>query len=482
MGSLGVVVRLLPDGTPDASFGTGGAVEVALTGIGGLALQADGRLVLSGYTGWFGDRVIAAQRLHPDGTPDATFGDGGLAQADLDPYAYGAAVAVQPDGAVLLLAHYLRDLSCYPFPTCEPYDRGYGLVRLLPDGTLDPAFGDGDGATALIEAMNTPGTLLLQPDGKILVAGLVAGLYQDRDGSHPVLARHRADGALDAGFGDGGLVHGAFGSKNEGFWSVAAQPDGRILAAGFHGNGLFGAGGQYDFLLARYLGDAAVAVSAAPTAPATIPPGGGAFAFTLRLANATDQPQTVEVWTEADGPAARSPVLGPRSVTLAPHATLTRTLTQRVPGAAPAGDYVYAVRAGAFPDGSVTSASFPVTKAAGALAARTSGDAVWTIEGWDETAAPASAASEVPAALSLSSASPNPFRGGARITLAVPSAQPVRVGVYDALGREVAVLLDGEAEAGAHALALDGRGLAAGVYVVRAEGAGAVAVRRVVRY
>src|SRR5690606_5531872 len=87
-----------------------------------------------------------------------------------------------------------------------------------------------------------------------------------------------------------------------------------------------------------------------------------------------------------------------------------------------------------------------------------------------------------PAALALSAPSPHPFREGARLTLAVPSAQAVRVAVYDALGREVAVLHDGPLEAGAHALALDGARLPAGVYVVRAEGAGGVVTRRVVRY
>ncbi|HLT47764.1 MAG TPA: T9SS type A sorting domain-containing protein [Rubricoccaceae bacterium] len=150
----------------------------------------------------------------------------------------------------------------------------------------------------------------------------------------------------------------------------------------------------------------------------------------------------------------------------------------------PAGDYVYTVHAGAFPDGSVTSASFPITKAAGALAVRAD-DGAWEATGWDDAAPAASAseaASEAPAALALSAPAPHPFRGAARIALSVPAAQTVRVGVYDALGREVAVLHDGPLAAGTHVLALDGRGLAAGVYVVRAEGTGGVALRRVVRY
>src|SRR5690606_24236789 len=72
----------------------------------------------------------------------------------------------------------------------------------------------------------------------------------------------------------------------------------------------------------------------------------------------------------------------------------------------PAGDYVYTVHAGAFPDGSVTSASFPITKAAGALAVRAD-DGAWEATGWDAAPPAASAASseaapEAPAALTLS--------------------------------------------------------------------------------
>src|SRR5690606_8617787 len=156
-----------------------------------------------------------------------------------------------------------------------------------------------------------------------------------------------------------------FGGKHGGFWGAALQPDGRVLAAGFNGDGLSGDVRHSDVLLARYLGDAAVAVSAAPEAPpVAVPPGGGAFDLTLTLANATDHPQTFEVWTEAAGPLTRSPVLGPITVTLPPRAAVTRTVTQRVPGGAPAGDYTYTVRAGTFPDGAVTSASFPLTKGA----------------------------------------------------------------------------------------------------------------------
>ncbi|MDX1419034.1 MAG: VCBS repeat-containing protein, partial [Rubricoccaceae bacterium] len=83
---------------------------------------------------------------------------------------------------------------------------------------------------------------------------------------------------------------------------------------------------------------APVAVTAEPVGgPITIPASGGTFAFAVTLTNTTGEPQSVEAWSAVSGPAGREPVLGPRAVALAPGQSLTRTLTQAVPAAAPAG-------------------------------------------------------------------------------------------------------------------------------------------------
>jgi hypothetical protein len=84
--------------------------------------------------------------------------------------------------------------------------------------------------------------------------------------------------------------------------------------------------------------------------------------------------------------------------------------------------------------------------------------------------APATAAAVggVPAAYALLPAYPNPFTGRTAVPFALPEAARVRVEAYDLLGRRVAVLADDVYEAGRHTAVLDGRGLASGVYVVRA--------------
>ncbi|MEP0547986.1 MAG: PA domain-containing protein [Rhodothermales bacterium] len=73
---------------------------------------------------------------------------------------------------------------------------------------------------------------------------------------------------------------------------------------------------------------------------------------------------------------------------------------------------------------------------------------------------------------------PNPLASHATVVINLPTAQAVRVAVFDLLGREVAVLHDGSLPAGPHTLTLDATRLPAGLYLVRATGAGHRATRK----
>ncbi|MEM8558125.1 MAG: lamin tail domain-containing protein [Bacteroidota bacterium] len=86
-------------------------------------------------------------------------------------------------------------------------------------------------------------------------------------------------------------------------------------------------------------------------------------------------------------------------------------------------------------------------------------------------------------AFRLSAAYPNPVGPAdrARVTLTVQQPQSVTVALYDALGRHVATLLDGPLDAGPPVVVeLEGRALASGVYVLRAQGTSFVATQRLV--
>ena len=102
-----------------------------------------------------------------------------------------------------------------------------------------------------------------------------------------------------------------------------------------------------------------------------------------------------------------------------------------------------------------------------------------TVEG----ALDGSVAAEAPAdpAAALGPPAPNPFRDGAAVTVTLAAPGPVRLALLDVLGREVAVLLDGDLAAGTRSVAVDGSGLAAGVYVLRLQTPAGVTSRRLTR-
>ncbi|MEM8599050.1 MAG: T9SS type A sorting domain-containing protein, partial [Bacteroidota bacterium] len=92
--------------------------------------------------------------------------------------------------------------------------------------------------------------------------------------------------------------------------------------------------------------------------------------------------------------------------------------------------------------------------------------------------APVAASAAVPSGIELD-AYPNPTAGATTVRFGLEQASAVRVAVYDALGREVAVLAEGVREAGWHNAVLSGTDLASGVYVVRVEAGAEIVTKRV---
>jgi uncharacterized delta-60 repeat protein len=131
------LARLMPDGAADPSFGSGGLVT---TDFGGsqhgysVMVLPDGRLVLAGTRAapeakWFATDVALVRYL-PDGSLDTTFGTGGLATAPLATVDAVDEVIRLPNGN-LLVAGSAAGQGTYDFL----------LARFLPDGVLDPTFG-----------------------------------------------------------------------------------------------------------------------------------------------------------------------------------------------------------------------------------------------------------------------------------------------------------------------------------------------------
>jgi uncharacterized delta-60 repeat protein len=180
-----------------------------------------------------------------DGDLDASFGRAGRIMTD---FAHSAdiarAVAIQPDGRIVVGGTTYRDNDFS--------GEDFALARYLPDGTLDPSFGIGGRVTTDFPGLAAEiSAVLVQPDGKILVAGGACPLFAFLGDFK--LARYNPDGSLDAGFGQGGIVTTRFPGQGSFASALALQADGRIVAAGtdyvdFSSDD----SSDTDFALARY--------------------------------------------------------------------------------------------------------------------------------------------------------------------------------------------------------------------------------------
>ncbi|MCY7345055.1 MAG: FG-GAP-like repeat-containing protein [Pyrinomonadaceae bacterium] len=117
----------------------------------------------------------------------------------------------------------------------------FGLVRYTSTGSLDTSFGSGGKVTTLfsdIRSSQAASSLVIQPDGKIVVAGMVLLDFSAPQFNHYNfgLARYNTDGSLDTTFGTNGLViTDIAANKADVPVALALQSDGKIVAAGFNG-------------------------------------------------------------------------------------------------------------------------------------------------------------------------------------------------------------------------------------------------------
>jgi hypothetical protein len=88
--------------------------------------------------------------------------------------------------------------------------------------------------------------------------------------------------------------------------------------------------------------------------------------------------------------------------------------------------------------------------------------------------------SAVPTAFALGQNYPNPFNPSTTIRYGLPHKSAVQLTVFNTLGQQVAVLQNGEEEAGYHELKFDGTGLSSGVYFYRIQAGEFVETRRLV--
>jgi len=249
------VVRYDSSGALDPTFGGAGLVRTDFAGrydeALAVAVQPDGRIVVAGSSSDASGRDMAVARYNPDGTPDASFDGDGLALVDLGGESTAEAVAVQPDGRVVLAGWATRPVG----PGCCTSD--FALVRLTVGGLPDGTFGAGgavytDFLPGADNGYDAAHAVLLLADGRIVAAGGGVATATSVDFA---VARYLADGSPDPAFGAGGLVTTEFVGYYDEIRSLAAATGGQLVAGGESCEFPGSSDEVCDFGLARYGSD-----------------------------------------------------------------------------------------------------------------------------------------------------------------------------------------------------------------------------------
>jgi uncharacterized delta-60 repeat protein len=246
------LTRYETSGALDPTFGTDGRVR---TDFGdrfdealAVAVQADGRIVVAGSSSDASGSDMAVARYNSDGTLDTSFDGDGTALVDFGSEASARAVALQPDGKIVLAGWGLQPIG----GGCCVSD--FALARLTSAGALDSSFdGDGRVVTDFLPGAdnghNAAQAVLVRADGRIVAAGsgVAGGISVDF-----AVARYLADGSLDPTFSNDGLVTTDLVGYFDEIRDLAVDTSGRLVAGGqsceFPGN----SDEVCDFGLARY--------------------------------------------------------------------------------------------------------------------------------------------------------------------------------------------------------------------------------------
>jgi len=219
-------------GSGKTNFGFG---ENSFEDANAVAIQPDGKIVVVGRTNVGNGWDMAVARLKTDGTPDSTFDGDGLLTIDFGGNVDTAyAVTIQTDGKIVIAGETLVLGGTADF----------AVARVSSLGVLDATFsGDGKATYDFTGANDAAYGLAVQPDGKILLAGM-AGMGS----TDWALVRLTDLGIPDPAFGVNGRVTTDFNQMNDIAKGVVILPDGKIVVAGTAVN----SGGGWDFALARY--------------------------------------------------------------------------------------------------------------------------------------------------------------------------------------------------------------------------------------
>jgi uncharacterized delta-60 repeat protein len=189
----------------------------------GAALQPDGKIVIAAtsQTGSFLTRNFALVRLLPNGALDLSFGGDGIVISDFGGIETSNSVIVLADGRLVLAGSRGTEL---PNTVTD-----FAIARYLPDGSLDTTFGTAGLALVDSGQPEYPAQIVELPNGNLLVAGTTSegGVPLDF-----LLARLLPNGSLDTSFGTGGFLSTDFNTGSDECNAIALAGSDLLLTAG----------------------------------------------------------------------------------------------------------------------------------------------------------------------------------------------------------------------------------------------------------
>jgi uncharacterized delta-60 repeat protein len=222
------VARFNADGSLDSSFDGDGIRTINIDSsisdeAFGVAIQSDGKIVTTGMSNFYPDGLkLSVLRLNGDGTLDAEFDEDGIVHTSASPAIidYGQDVEIQGDGKLVVTGFSRTD--------ADPNQETVLVLRYNSDGSLDTSF-DGDGKVRTeIGTFSVRGhDAIIDPVGRIVVVGST-----EPAGGVMTVFRYSPDGSLDPTFDDDGIVTTAIGTQWTTARAVALQDTGRIVVGG----------------------------------------------------------------------------------------------------------------------------------------------------------------------------------------------------------------------------------------------------------
>jgi uncharacterized delta-60 repeat protein len=283
---LAITRTLAQAGLPDSTFGINGkAITIIDTPSTknqaySIAVQPDNKLVVAGWVGNTSTANFALARYSSEGILDLTFGNNGIVKSAIigNGTTYNNAVIILPSGKIVVAgnAQDMTHTSNYDFAVLQYNENGvpdstfgtdgetltsindldygtcvaaqsdgkivvggyswngtdddFAIVRYYANGKVDRTFGKQGIVTTNILYRDYGESIAVQPDGKILLAGWAANTTNSL--IEFAVARYNSDGSLDNTFGTNGIVTTAPGLYNNLGEALELQPDGKILIAG----------------------------------------------------------------------------------------------------------------------------------------------------------------------------------------------------------------------------------------------------------